>query len=231
MKKYLSGLILFCMVHHVFAASSAISLENPNINLQDINSIKRGAHFFAQHCLSCHTMKYLRYNQLANKAGITYKKMPIGKKDWWFGAIPPDLTLIARSKGISWLYTYLHSFYVDTKQTLGSNNLLVKNSSMPNILLPMQGEQVLRKTALLPKISGRVEWYDLLELKKQGSKTPAQFDHNIKDLVNFLHYASEPKKQARVMVGYWVVGAILILLGLMILLKKDYWKDIKNKKG
>ena len=224
-----TSIVLFCMIQGLsFAASAPISLESANIKPRDMSSVKLGATFFAQHCMSCHTLKYLRYNQLAKNAGITYEKMPIDKKDWWFGAVPPDLSLITRSKSVDWVYTYLHSFYVDSKRPLGSNNLLVNNSSMPNILLPMQGEQLLRTTALLPKVSGHIQWYDLLQLQKQGSQTQTEFDQNIKDVVNFLYYAGEPNKQARITLGFWVLGVIIVLLVLMILLKKEYWKDIKN---
>ena len=31
----------------------------------------------------------------------------------WFGAAPPDLTLVARVRRPDWVYTYLRSFYED----------------------------------------------------------------------------------------------------------------------
>lgn len=230
MRWFMSVLCLLASLS-AYAAGASIALASANINPGDIGSIKKGAAFFAQHCMSCHTLKYLRYNALAKEEGITYDKMPIGKKEWWFGAVPPDLSLTARAKGVNWIYTYLHSFYVDPNTTLGSNNLLVKQSSMPNILLPMQGEQILRKTPLLPKVSGHVAWYDLLVLTKKGNQSSAEFDQNMRDVVNFLHYASEPKKQARISLGFWVLGVIVVLLILLVLLKREYWKDITRKKG
>ena len=40
----------------------------------------------------------------------------LGKQ--WFGATPPDLTLMARAKSTDYLYTYLRTFYEDPSASL-----------------------------------------------------------------------------------------------------------------
>lgn len=121
-------LFLFSFIFPLSAWSLSgdpIALEKVKINSQDSSSLLRGAKFFAQNCMVCHTMKYLEHNALAKKAGVTLDKMPLKQKDWWLGAVPPDLTLIAAQRGADWLYTYFHSFYKDPSRPTGYNNLLL----------------------------------------------------------------------------------------------------------
>ena len=79
-------------------------------------------------------MIYLRYDKIAQEAGITYEKMPINVKTWPYGVTPPDLSLEADVRGVDWIYTYLHSFYQDSSRPTGVNNLLVPNTAMPDIV-------------------------------------------------------------------------------------------------
>src|SRR4029078_11199700 len=92
------------------------------------DSIKRGAKFFADHCMVCHTLRYIQHLPLAENAGITFDKMPLHQKEWLFGAVPPDLTLVAHRHNPQWIYTYLHAFYKDASRPTGYNNLVFKNS-------------------------------------------------------------------------------------------------------
>ncbi|OGT58564.1 MAG: hypothetical protein A3F14_01535 [Gammaproteobacteria bacterium RIFCSPHIGHO2_12_FULL_43_28] len=236
MRRYRNILLIVFLVlfsSELFAAESAhpgLVLAKAPIDRSDMESIKRGATFFATNCMSCHTLIYLRYNKLAQDAGITYEKMPINVKTWPYGITPPDLSLETEVRGVDWIYTYLHSFYQDPSRPTGANNLLVPNSAMPAILAPYQGAQVLAQQVSPHGVFfDNVEWYDLLTLQKQGSMTPEEFDASVTDLVNFLAYAAEPYHNDQTRLGWWVLGFLVIMFVLMYLLKQEYWKDIKKK--
>jgi len=119
----------------------------------------------------------------------------------WFGTTPPDLSLVARSKGPDWIYTYLRSFYKDEARPFGVNNKILVNASMPDVL-----------------------W----ELKK--NKSAQDFDQDVRDITNFLDYVGEPAKLVRVDLGYKVLSFLFVLFILSYLLKKEYWKDVKYGK-
>lgn len=234
MIRYILAILLVLFTTQAQASASegaAIVLTKAPINESDMESVKRGAKFFAANCLSCHAMVYLRYDPIAQEAGITYDKMPLGIKDWPYGVVPPDLSLETSVRGVDWVYTYLHSFYKDAKRPTGSNNLLVTNTAMPAILAGFQGEQELVPGKVRSGILvNDVEWYDMLVLTRQGSMTPEQFDATVADLVNFLGYAAEPYRVEQRALGWWVLGFLVILFILMYLLKREYWKDVKKIK-
>ncbi|HVE43574.1 MAG TPA: cytochrome c1 [Gammaproteobacteria bacterium] len=204
-----------------------LQLAKAPIDRSDMESIKRGAKFVATTCLACHTLVYLRYDKLSQDAGITYEKMPVNVTVWPLGVKPPDLSLEANVRGVDWIYTYLHSFYQDSSRPTGMNNLLVPGTAMSGILAPYQGDQVLVEHPMYDLL-GHVEWYDLLELKKQGSMTPEQFDAMTADVVNYLAYASEPYRAEQHKIGWWVLGFLLIFTVFAYFLKKEYWKDVKK---
>ncbi|OGT44967.1 MAG: hypothetical protein A3E83_04205 [Gammaproteobacteria bacterium RIFCSPHIGHO2_12_FULL_41_20] len=208
----------------------AIALAQVSIDPSDVASIKRGGKFFATNCMSCHTMVYLRYDKIAQEAGVLYDKMPINVASWPFGIRPPDLSLEADVRGDDWIYTYLHSFYQDSTRPTGVNNLLVPNTAMPDIVAPYQGTQVRVTEKGSSALFHAYQWYDLLVLDKQGTMTPEQFDAAMTDLVNFLHYAASPYEQQQHRIGWWVLGFMLILLVMFYFLKKEYWKDVKKHK-
>jgi len=226
---------IFCLVccffftASLYAEDAPIALEKAPIHTHDIDSIKRGAKFFATNCMVCHTLVYLRYNKLAHDAGITYEKMPINVQKWPFDIRPPDLSLEASYRGADWIYTYLHSFYQDTTRPTGVNNLLVTNTVMPGIIVPYQGLQTKAKDLDASKkiFDHEEEWYDVLQEQQQGSMTEEQFDATITDVVNFLVYAAEPYKNDQERIGLWVIGFLILLFVLTLLLKKTYWKKIK----
>lgn len=236
MKIFLSMVLVSSFVWHGVAQAAhseePITLESISVDPEDLDTVRRGAKFFAQNCMVCHTMIQLKDDSLAQKAGILYSKMPINKRDWWFGASPPDLSLVARRRSADWLYTYLHSFYTDPALKTKNNNLLVDNTKMPNPFGGMQGEQVLSiSLAKLEEMhgiaSGKPRYFDVLELQRQGSMTSDQFDRSIYDVVTFLVYASDPDTAERRGLGLYVLIFIGILLLLTYLLKKEYWRDIK----
>jgi len=231
MKRYLLILLAFLVFPCLAIAEEEvkIALSDVTVNTDDLESIKRGAKFFATTCMSCHTMVYLRYDKLAQEAGVSYDRMPVNVKNWPNGITPPDLSLEVDVRGADWIYTYLHSFYQDTKRPMGVNNLLVPNTAMPGIITAFQGTQVKIEGQPPTALFHSLHWYDLLVLQKQGSLTPDQFDATITDLINFLSYAAHPYQAEQHALGWWVLSFLLVLVVLSYFLKKEYWKDVKRK--
>lgn len=235
MLRYIFAIILASFATQIWAEGlppvEEIALSRAPIDRSDMESIKRGAKLFATTCMSCHTMKYMRYNKIAQDAGITIDKMPLNVTSWPYGVTPPDMSLEASVRGVDWIYTYLHSFYKDPARPTGVNNLLLPNTAMPGIISAWQGEQVLETNKLSPGvINHTIYWYDLVSLTSQGSMTPGQFDDATTDLVNFLAYAAEPFHEQQQSIGWWVLGFLSIFIVLTYLLKKEYWKDVKKRR-
>ncbi len=232
MMRYFLLIIVLLFSQNVCAEEINMALSKPSIDRNDMKSIKRGAKFFATNCMICHTLIYLRYDKTAEDMGITYEKMPVNVKVWPNGVKPPDLSLEADVRGVDWLYTYLHSFYLDKARPTGVNNLLVPNTMMPGIIMPYQGQQVPSQDVKQSRVvyryvyNANLQWYDLLTLEKQGSMSPEQFDSTMADVVNFLGFAADPYHEKQKRLGWWVIGFLIILFILMYLLKKEYWKDV-----
>jgi len=209
-----------------FALTEEITLSHANVNIHDTASIKRGAKYFATICIACHTLIYMRYDPIAIEAGITYEKMPINITKWPNNVKPPDLSLETEVHSPDWVYTYLHSFYVDKSTATGFNNLIFPDTAMPDMLASFQGTQTLAGDIIQSEGSygHTLEWYDVVELQQQGSKTPDEFDQMTLDIVNFLNYAAEPFAVKQEQLGWWVLGYLLILLVLVVLMKRAYWK-------
>ncbi|RLA08555.1 MAG: cytochrome c1 [Gammaproteobacteria bacterium] len=228
----------FLLVGTVSFAAGNVKLDSVDIDVSDHESLQRGAKTFINYCMGCHSLSYQRYNRMADDIGINIdqlkenlifttdkngKKSKDGalmkitmQKDYTekaFGVAPPDLTVIARSNGTNWLYTYLRSFHKDEKSATGFANT-VKIVSMPNVLWQLQGEQVLDKK------TGK------FSISKLGLQTPKEFDATIKDLVTFLSYTGEPIQQTRKTLGIWVLLFMLIFTIVAYFLKKEYWRDI-----
>ena len=233
MKHYILAICLLLFSSQLWAAESQFKnlvLSKAPIDMTDMASIKRGGKFFAANCMSCHTMKYMRYDKVAQEVGVTYDKMPLNITNWPNGITPPDLSLEANVRGVDWIYTYLHSFYVDKNRPSGINNLLVANTGMSNILGPYQGEQVLLTSPGSAGVyNNEYEWFNYLELVKDGSMTPEEFNQVTIDITNWLAYASEPYYIEQHNLGKWVLGFLLIFTIMMYFLKKEYWKDVKRK--
>lgn len=224
---FLSALCAIQFSANVYAEEGieGFELTPAPINRNDMDSIKRGAKFFASNCVSCHTLSYLRYDKVVKDAGIPTDNKPISIN----GVVPPDLSLEASAKGVDWIYTYLQSFYKDPNTASGVNNLVFPGTAMPAILAPFQGEQVrVEKPAY--DLLHKVQWFDLVKPVKQGSMKPGEFDQTVIDVTTFLAYVAEPFHMQQERIGYWVLGFLIILFVLMYLLKKEYWKDVKEHK-
>ncbi len=222
----------------LFAAESGMALDRAPVDITDNASLKRGAESFANYCLTCHGASYMRYNrhrdigytneEILEKLVFTGQKVgdlmqsAMRKKEGeeWFGVVPPDLSVIARSRGADWLYTYLRAFYRDDATGTGWNNLVFDRAAMPHVLYQLQGEQ-----KLVIKTSDKGEQKSLA-LEKPGQLSSSDYDKFVGDLVNYLVYLGEPHANARKELGIKVMIFLLGFLALSYILKKEYWKDI-----
>ena len=237
-------------------ASESVELDRlpADVSPSDPASLQRGVQVFVNYCMSCHSANYMRYNRLADlgltdgqildnlvftgaKVGDLMKTaMDARDAKEWFGAPPPDLTVIARSRassagsGADWLYSYLRSFYRDPSRPNGWNNTVFPNVGMPHVLWQLQGEQVLKTEVQAMPVGnkGDVEKREVqkLVLGKPGAMKPAEYDRMVADLVNYLSYMSEPARSSRVQLGIYVLLFLSVLLVLSYLVKNEYWKDI-----
>jgi ubiquinol-cytochrome c reductase cytochrome c1 subunit len=243
MRKWLA-LLLF-VPGLAMAAGSSVHLEDPEIDLTDKASLQRGAKTFMNYCLGCHQMQYQRYQRMFNDLDIpedlgqqylqfTGEKvsdyitspMPATDAATWFGAPPPDLSLVARVRGPEWLYTYFKSFYVDENTTFGVNNLVFPNVGMPHVLEPLQGTPRLAFESKM--VDGEmVERPAGLTTDGNGLLNAEEYDATIRDLVNFLEYTGEPSRLQSESIGRYVLIFIVIFFVFALLLKKEYWRNVK----
>lgn len=252
MKKLLLTLIaaLGFAAGSVNAAGGGIAWDKAPNKTNDLAALQNGAKVFVNHCLGCHSAAFMRFNRLRDigltdqqikdnllftteKVGDTMKASidPKQAKDW-FGANPPDLTLIARSRagangtGADYLYTFLRTFYRDENKPTGWNNLAFPNVGMPHALWELQGE---RKPIFEEHESHghTVQALKGWEQVKSGTMSPLQYDQAIGDLVSYLQWMGEPAQNTRTRIGVWV----LIFLGFFTIiawrLNAAFWKDVK----
>ena len=244
MKNWL--IILFAIMPNlVFAAYANVPLDEANNDLSDKASLQNGAKLFVNYCFGCHSMQYQRYERVARDIGVPNdlikgnllldpeakvgdlmsNAMPEKSAAKWFGAPPPDLTLVARVRGTDWLYTYLRSFYVDPSRPFGVNNVVFPNVGMPHVLEELQG---------IPNPIVETHTVDGEEVSKvvgtksdgTGELNTEEYDDAIRDLVNFLEYSGDPVKLERHAIGWWVMGFLVIFTIVVVLLKKEYWRDV-----
>ncbi|MBI5329119.1 MAG: cytochrome c1 [Betaproteobacteria bacterium] len=241
MKKYLFLLLAFPCVAF---ASASVHLDKAPVNVNDKESLQRGAAVFVNYCLNCHSANYMRYNRMedlglseqqikdsllyaADKPGelMTISMRPKDAKEW-FGAAPPDLTVITRSRGADWVYTYLRSFYRDATRPTGWNNVVFDKVGMPHVMQELQGH--LGAVHRTEKDAEGKEHHvlDRLELVKPGKITQAEYDALVGDLVNYLNWMGEPSQGQRKTIGLLVI----LFLGLFYIaafyLKREFWKDV-----
>ncbi|WP_305909087.1 cytochrome c1 [Methylomarinum sp. Ch1-1] len=238
--KKLIYILLFIMPFSVAASGAGVELEEADIDLSDTASLERGAQHFVTYCLGCHSAKHMRYKRIALDLNLDEKEVlkeitPYGANIYdqmhsamnahdatkWFGTNPPDLSLIARSRGADWLYSYLKGFYTDDSKPLGVNNIVFEDVGMPNVLWQLQGEQV----PVIKQVDGQ-EVVTKLVLNEPGQLSPDEFDRMVNDLVNFLVYVGEPVQMERKAMGKYVLFFILMFTIVAYLLKREYWKDI-----
>jgi len=233
----------------------AIPCDHMEPDLTDKESLQRGAKYFANYCMGCHSAKYSRYERVADDLGIPHNLMEgnliqggqrIGQlmeiamrpqqAKVWFGVVPPDLSLVARARSPEWIYTYLRNFYKDETRPWGVNNRVFPNVGMPHVLIGPQG---LLECGAGPKLNhhggalrnelGQVEINEhcgALKPVVQGSMSTAEFDQAMYDLVNYLEYLAEPIAVKRQQMGFWVLGFLLILFVFVYFLNREFWREI-----
>ncbi len=239
MNKYALILILGMLTSGtVMAAGGGAHLESSEVNVRDLAAVQSGAKWFVNYCMSCHSAQYMRYNRLSADLNLSEEQvmnnlvfsdakfgetMDIAMRPddavKWFGKVPPDLSVIARSRGNDWLFSYLKTFYQD--ESGGWNNLMLPNASMPHVLWELQGIQ---KPVYVTH--GDTEVIDHLVLASEGLQTPEEYDTTVRELVTFLDYLGEPAKLKRKSTGVWVMLFLAVFAFLAYLLKAEYWRDI-----
>ena len=225
-------------------ASEGGGLQSAHTNIASPASLQRGARLFMNYCSGCHSLEYMRYSRVAQDLGLSEEQamrnlnftgakfgepikasMSVADATQFFGKAPPDLSLVARSRGVDWVYTYLKSFYVDESKASGWNNPLLPGVSMPNVLWEMQGVQ--RAQWETGHEGGEPHLKSLTVAESErGSMTEAEFDEAARDITTFLQYAGEPAALQRSSIGVWVVLFLALLTVLSYLVKVEYWKDV-----
>ena len=226
------------------AAGGNVHLDKANYDLSDKASLQRGAKLFMNYCLGCHGQQYQRYQRTFNDLGIPEelaeenlqftgdkisdyieRSMPAESAAQWFGAAPPDLTLVARVRGADWIYTYLRSFYVDESRPFGVNNTVFPEVGMPHVLQPLQGTpRMVEEEAMVD--GETVMRHAGIKTDGDGALTTEEYDHAILDLVNYLEYTGEPFRLESESIGKWVLIFILVLFVFVFMLKKEFWRDV-----
>jgi ubiquinol-cytochrome c reductase cytochrome c1 subunit len=228
-------LITLCLLPAAaWAAETGYRLDRSPHEPTDLVSLQSGARLYVNYCLGCHNVQYMRYNGLA-ELGLTEQqirdnlmftadkvgepmKTPLDPKagKQWFGVAPPDLSVVSRSRGADWLYSYLRTFYRDPKTATGWNNAVFANVGMPHALWTMQGERAYDPA--------KKQWREI----SKGTHSQVEYDMAVRDLVNFLVYVGEPAAHDRKSIGIWTLFILLLVLfPLTYWLKKEYWKDVK----
>jgi ubiquinol-cytochrome c reductase cytochrome c1 subunit len=242
MKKILALLLLLPALG--WAADHA-RLDRAPIDLHDKLSLQRGAQLFVNHCLNCHSASAMRYSRLTDlglseaeiKDNLVFTGEKVGESmvastniavsKAAFGVVPPDLSLVGRSRGPDWLYTYMRSFYRDPASKTGWNNAIFPNVAMPHVLWEYQGSQALEVTEHVDHNSGDTVTHRKLVLDRPGKLTALEYDHQVADLVNYLAYMGEPAQADRKLWGVLVLFFLAGFFVLALMLKNEYWKDVR----
>jgi len=250
MKTRLACLILVGMWSATALAQHEAELDAADNNVANTASLQRGARYFVNYCMGCHSAKYVRYNRLGEDLQLTEDQlidnlMFTGERPFdtmsiamdpddaarWFGTAPPDLSLIARSRGTDYIYTFLQSFYVDESSPTGVDNLVLPGTAMPHVLWELQGIQEAHEGEAAAEEEGEHgeaagEEHTMLELVEPGTMNEEEFDEVVRDIVNFLDYIGEPMQLERQSLGIRVIAFLLVLLLISYMLKKEIWKDV-----
>ncbi|MGE5096447.1 MAG: cytochrome c1 [Betaproteobacteria bacterium] len=243
MKKILAILVAAPAI--ALAQHAGLPLDHAPIDPNDKISLQRGAQIFVNHCMNCHTAGSMRYSRLEDlgltetqiKDNLLFAGEKIGETmsppqdakvaKAAFGVVPPDLSVIARSRNADWLYTYLRSFYRDPATKTGWNNTLFPNVAMPNVLWEYQGDQALHVTERRDERTGDTVEHRKLVLDRPGTLKPVDYDRYVADLVNYLVYMGEPAQTSRKLWGIVSLFVLVIFFAMAWLLKHEYWKDVR----
>lgn len=225
----------------------------PADKMSDVAALQHGAKLFVNYCLNCHSAAYMRFNRMrdldltedeirknllftTDKVGEVMKTSldPKQAKEW-FGAVPPDLTVVARSRaggngsGADYLYTYLRTFYRDETKATGWNNLVFPNVAMPHALWELQGQRAAKFEQVKDEHDSTQtsERFAGFQQLSPGKLSPQQYDETVADLVAYLQWMGEPAQSQRVRLGVWVMMFLAIFTLIAWRLNAAYWKDVK----
>ncbi|MBM4195993.1 MAG: cytochrome c1 [Gammaproteobacteria bacterium] len=247
----LSALAATCLamlgaVPALAAGGGSAMSDHAGNDVGNVASLQRGARNFVNYCLGCHSAQYVRYNRLAQDLQISEQQlidnlmfaaekptetmrisMRPADAERWFGVAPPDLSLIARSKGVDYVYNFLRGFYVDPSRATGVNNVMLQNAAMPHVLWELQGEQqaVFEDVNVGEGMTQKV--FKEFQATSPGQLSPEEYDQFVRDTVNFLDYVAEPMQLERQRLGIGVLAFLLVFGILAYLLKQEIWKDVK----
>src|SRR5215831_152192 len=226
-------------------AEGEAHLEKADNDVGNQASLQRGARNFVNYCYGCHALQYVRYNRIAKDLGLSDEQLgslmftgerPTDKMQnamvavdaqHWFSKEPPDLSLIARSRGPDYIYTFLKSFYIDPSRPTGVNNVVLPNAAMPHVLWELQGLQIKDEKGTAVAEGDIEKHFAGFKAVTPGKLSPEEYDGFVRDLVNFLDYVGEPIQLERRHVGMGTVAFLLIFFGFAYFLKQEYWKDVK----
>ena len=265
-RKFAVGIVMFGFYLPAIAADSDWIMQPMSPDLNNTASLQRGANLYVNFCLGCHSLEHQRYERTADdlgaiphelmEANVIHTGQKIGEhiqtsmsKDdakAWFGAAPPDLTMVTRVRSPEWVYNFLLTFYEDSSRPFGVNNKVFPNVGMPHALLPLQGiqEEVCRGNRPIDlldvqpaleqnrvesiKEGGPENCEELSLIPGSGTFSTEEYEQAAFDLANFLHYVGDPTRAEREALGKYVIGFLLILLVLAYFLNRNYWTDVKK---
>ncbi len=220
------------------------SLPHAGADINNVESLQRGARNFMNYCSGCHSLKYVRYNRIAKDLEIPESELQANlmftsqklfdtvnssmpaDAEVWFGKQPPDLSLMARARSVDYIYAFLKGFYVDKARPWGVNNLVLPATSMPAVVSSLQG---LQKPVFKSEKDEHGSDNMVLvgtEPMTAGALKPEEYDQFARDIANFLDYAGEPIKAKRQSMGIFVILFLLVFFAFAYMLKKEYWKDV-----
>lgn len=216
--------------------------DDPHNDVADTESLQRGAKYFVNYCLGCHSAQYVRYNRVAEDLGIsedelTQNLMFTGERPFdtmtnamrpedavrWFGVEPPDMSLLARSAGTDYIYSFLRAFYASPDSPTGVDNVVLPGTAMPHVLWELQGVP----NAVFTQDANGNEHFQRFEPGIPGQLSEEQYAAVARDITNFLDYISEPMQLRRQALGLRVIAFLLIFLVLAYMLKREIWSDVK----
>ena len=238
------GLMLSFSAFAQHEGEGGVIMEPAHNDVGDIASLQRGVKYFVNYCLGCHSAEYVRYNRLGEDLGLSESQlveniMFTGEQPFdtmvnsmraedaavWFGIEPPDLSLIARSRGTDYLYNYLRGFYQDESTASGANNIWLENTAMPHVLWELEG--IKRAIFADIEVNGVLtQSVERLEVVRQGTLSEEEFNQVVRDIVNFLDYIGEPMQLERQALGFRVIAFLLIFLLFSYMLKREIWRDV-----
>ena len=251
LKKMIAALVMLPAL--AIANEGGVALDHAPDRATNLSSLQNGAKLFVNYCLNCHSAASMRYNRMRDlgltedqiKSNLLFASDKVGDlmkvsmtaKDGkeWFGAAPPDLSVIARAKsseagsGSDYIYTYLRTYYKDEGRPTGWNNLVYKNVAMPHVLWELQGVRTAKYAEVKnPHEEGKMEHQFVgFEQVKPGKLTPLEYDEAIGDLVGYLNWMSEPAQNQRHRLGV-IVLIFLSLFGVIVWrLNASFWKEVK----